>query len=478
MRRLHFQRAVGLVILGLATAGALGLWLGVARQEVDTEAVARDGLFLGIWRVVYDSGPPSARVMLIAGSIALLFAAGVAWLENRAMTRDRRSDDERRMPLAPRVVMASNRGRFDGPVTVTVLIPAHNEEDRLGPTLIALMAQDPQPDRVIVVADNCTDGTVEVARRAGVDVVETLANSEKKAGALNQVLRWLLPRHGDNDLVMVLDADTVVERGFLAQAIRLFVDDRALMAVGGCFYGEPGYGLVGAFQRHEYLRYSRDIRRRRGRTFVLTGTASLFRPAVLRRVAEERGHALPGRQGDVYDIAALTEDNELTLAVRSLGGLMVSPAGCRVVTEVMPSWRTLWTQRLRWQRGALENLAEYGLTPQTFRYWAQQVGIGYGVIAFASFLLLMLVLAIRADTFIWYPFWLGIGGLFAVERVVTVWSLGWRARLLALLLIPELCYAVFLNAVYVNGVLDIARGRRAQWGGRTALAPVTGGEVA
>ena len=47
----------------------------------------------------------------------------------------------------------------------------------------------------------------------------------------------------------------------------------------------------------------------------------------------------------------------------------------------MPTWRALWAQRLRWQRGALENLGAYGLRPQTFRYWVQQLGIGYGVIA-------------------------------------------------------------------------------------------------
>ena len=55
----------------------------------------------------------------------------------------------------------------------------------------------------------------------------------------------------------------------------------------------------------------------------------------------------------------------------------------------MPTWRTLWNQRLRWQRGALENLGAYGITPQTVRYWAQQFGIGYGVIALFSYLLLL-----------------------------------------------------------------------------------------
>ena len=83
---------------------------------------------------------------------------------------------------------------------------------------------------------------------------------------------------------------------------------------------------------------------------------------------------------------ALTEDNELTIALKSLGALMISPAECTVVTEVMPTWRALWAQRLRWQRGALENLGAYGVTAQTVRYWAQQLGIGYGVIALGCYL--------------------------------------------------------------------------------------------
>ena len=59
---------------------------------------------------------------------------------------------------------------------------------------------------------------------------------------------------------------------------------------------------------------------------MLTGTASVFRPRALRAVAEERGRNLPGVPGDVYDTVALTEDNELTIALKSLGALMISPA--------------------------------------------------------------------------------------------------------------------------------------------------------
>jgi cellulose synthase/poly-beta-1,6-N-acetylglucosamine synthase-like glycosyltransferase len=462
VQRGRFQRSIGLVVFATTGAAAALLWVAVAVDN-PMPTTPSQGVLFGVWKVLYDTQAPAPHVMVAAAALAVLLAGGLAVVEQRIATRSRRSVNRQASPLAPRIVMAATRGVVAGPVTVTVLIPAHNEEASLGHTIASLRSQSHPPQRIIVVADNCTDATLTIARQAGIEVVESVDNTEKKAGALNQALTRLLPGQGDNNLVMVMDADTVLDDGFLAAAVARFTSDRALMAVGGLFHGEDGAGLIGQFQRNEYIRYARDIRRRRGRVFVLTGTASLFRPAALRTVAASRGHSLPGRHGDVYDTAALTEDNELTIALKSLGALMISPAECTVVTEVMPTWPTLWAQRLRWQRGALENLAAYGITPHTFRYWAQQLGIGYGVIALIAYLTLSLIMVLALEEMIWFPFWLGLGVVFVVERVGTVWHGGWRARVLGATLFPELCFAVFLGAVFTKGVLDILLRRHASW---------------
>ena len=118
---------------------------------------------------------------------------------------------------------------------------------------------------------------------------------------------------------------------------------------------------------------------------------------------------------------------------------------------------------MRWQRGALENVGAYGVTRATSRYWFQQLGIGYGTIALNAYLLLMLITLLSADGLEILWFWAAIGMIFVVERVVTVWAVGWRGRLLALPLFVELGYDLVQQAVYVMSLIEIASGRSAGW---------------
>jgi cellulose synthase/poly-beta-1,6-N-acetylglucosamine synthase-like glycosyltransferase len=264
-------------------------------------------------------------------------------------------------------------------------------------------------------------------------------------------------------VILVMDADSTIARVFLESALARLEADPSLVAVGGLFYGEEGGGLVGQYQRNEYGRYQRLVARKLGRVFVLTGTASVIRAYALRAIAEHRGPMLPGPAGKVYDTYALTEDNELTLSLKTLGARMTCPPECRVTTEIMTSWRDLWRQRLRWHRGALENIGAYGLTRATARYWGQQLGLAYGVLALQSYLLLMTISLLAADDIRWSPFWVTIGMIFALERIVTVWRVGWRGRLLAVPVLPELAYAVFLQACFVTSICQILGGRKADW---------------
>jgi poly-beta-1,6-N-acetyl-D-glucosamine synthase len=314
------------------------------------------------------------------------------------------------------------------------LIPAHNEA---GTIAAAIGAVRDQVDRVIVVDDRSTDATAEIAERAGADVFATEKNTDRKAGALNQALARYRA-----DVVLITDADSRIVPTFMATALGV-MRDTSVGAVGGLFKGDDGAGLLGAFQRNEYARYTREIGRRRDQARVLTGTATAFRGAAL----DELHH----RKGRWYDPTALTEDFGITLYLMDLGWRCVSPAGCEVTTEVMPTWRELWTQRLRWQRGALEAIHRRGLTRVTWPYIRQQALMFLGVFAMACFFALT-ALTIALGHFGLTP-WTALTGLFVTERCVTIRRRGWRATLLAALLIPEMIYDLFLQTVLIRSAL-------------------------
>lgn len=106
------------------------------------------------------------------------------------------------LPSRDRLTSATSQSR----PRVAVLIPAHNESIGLLPTLRDVQAQMQSVDRVLVVADNCTDDTAVVAAATGADVVER--NDARRRGK-GYALAWGL-RHlaaDPPDVVVIIDAD-------------------------------------------------------------------------------------------------------------------------------------------------------------------------------------------------------------------------------------------------------------------------------
>ena len=358
-----------------------------------------------------------------------------------------------------------------GPGRVVAVIPAHNEEALIGEALESVASQTRSVDEAIVVADRCSDRTSAIAREHGATVVQTTANRHQKAGALNAVLDDLLPRLSDNDSVLVMDADTSLSPGFVSEAaLRLREPEGAgarVGGVGGIFFGSIRFtGFLGHLQNNEYVRYAREVGRRKGRADVLTGTATLFSARALRAVKSARASGkLPSGSG-VYDVEALTEDNELTLALKHLGYRTVSPRTCTVGTRLPPTLRKLFYQRLRWQRGALENLVAYGATRETLPYIGRQL-LTYVGAAFVPFYLTVLTYTLLTGSSVGMPlFWSIIAALFVFERAWAVRRGGWRSVALSVLVVPELVYDLFLHTVYIRAAVDTATGEHETWAER------------
>ncbi|MEV0638195.1 glycosyltransferase family 2 protein [Streptomyces sp. NPDC050619] len=344
---------------------------------------------------------------------------------------------------------------------MVALIPAHNEQDRIAAAIDGLWEQTRRPDLVVCVADNCSDDTAAIAAAHGAQVFHTRGNTHKKAGALNQAIAWVLPHLDDRDLLLVQDADTVLSPWFAETALATV--NRRVGAVGGVFYGEQGGGFLGLLQRMEFHRYAWELERTGGKAQVLTGTGTIFRSRVLREVRAARRAGVIGGGTSYYSLASLTEDDEMTKAVKTLGYRTMSPAGCAVTTEVMPTLGKLWHQRLRWQRGALENLRDYGWTRVTARYFAQQFLMGFGALSFLVYLTFMITYTTLYGWPGFSPFWTAIGLLFMVEKTVSVRRAGPRAVLVAALMLPEMLYDLFQHAIYFSSLWGLLRRTEEKW---------------
>ncbi|GAC1528465.1 MAG: glycosyltransferase family 2 protein [Acidimicrobiales bacterium] len=102
------------------------------------------------------------------------------------------------------------------PPSVSVVIPARDEAERIGPCLQALRI-DPQVSEIIVVDDESTDATADVARSLGATVVTGAALPRGWVGkpwALHQGLRA-----ATGEWVLTLDADVVPKPGLIGALV-------------------------------------------------------------------------------------------------------------------------------------------------------------------------------------------------------------------------------------------------------------------
>ena len=349
--------------------------------------------------------------------------------------------------------------RADSRPRVIVLIPAHNEVRELPVTLTAVYSQTRPPDEVYVLTDNATPGLVEAAAAFPCSITSTVGNAHKKAGNLNAALKVLLPQLTSIDVIMGFDADGVPEKHFIENAMRWL--DRGYGAVGATFHGRSGGGLLGAVQRSEFARFARH-QARKLRCDVLSGTGYAIRVGVMSAIAASRS------DGQVYDVEQITEDFEMTLALRHAGVPVVSPANCGVTTDVMTTTKDWASQRLRWQHGTLLTLLHYGWSSITREMIVRQILI----------YLMMLATPLTVIYLIWSFLLFGWAGidpahapLYAIGLFIVLLEQAWQARkagktavILTLLIVPDFLYSVARQFVYIRAAWRTAIRKQARWG--------------
>jgi biofilm PGA synthesis N-glycosyltransferase PgaC len=349
------------------------------------------------------------------------------------------------------------------PARVIAIIPAHNEEIGIAQTIDSLRRQTQAPDHILVAADNCTDGTVEIAKAMGVEVLETWDNDARKAGALNQGLSLVLPDLEDQDVVLMMDADSRLNRDFVEVGMTYFEHYSLRGGISGSYLAADDSSRIVLFQKIEYAQGLRTVHRRAGTVHVLSGAATMVTVEALRKVAELRGSSvIPGVKGKVYDESSLTEDYELTIALKRLGYDPRCARDCIVVTDVMPTWRDWTIQRLRWQRGTIETLFTYGFVEHTRKAWFVQTWT-YFRTSIPILMLLVWTYAPALEAVSFHPLWLLMIPVFMLDQLVASWAAGKRGRIYAALIIPMWIYENVQAVVYWKALRLALRGGQKEW---------------
>lgn len=237
--------------------------------------------------------------------------------------------------------------RIRSEMALAVLMPAHNEAAGIVQTLRSLKPQLGPNDRLVVVADNCTDDTAELARECGAMVVERVDETRLGKGyALDYGLRLL---SGDPpDAVAVVDADCQFRTGSLRRlAADAIAQRRPVQAV--YLIDQPANPTLKESVSLFSFKVKNLVRplgmARLGLPCLLTGTGMAFPWQVLAKVD--------------LGTSSIVEDMKLGL---DLAIARKSPLLCSAVTVVgplPPNDVAAKTQRTRWEHGHLQIIFRY-----------------------------------------------------------------------------------------------------------------------
>jgi len=236
-------------------------------------------------------------------------------------------------------------------LSATIVIPAHNEEDVIAATLQSLAAVEPRLP-VVVIADNCTDRTAQLALDAGAFVIERQNKDERGKGfALAFAFDILMHGAGNAtevrgagaDAYIVVDADTQVQSDFAVRLLAELPDDASVPAAVQGRYGVMNGGagwraalMSAAFDLVNHVRLLAIDHV--GGCFGLKGNGMAFTRGCLDQ------YPMSGR--------SVTEDLDYAMDLMQHGGIRVQYAPHAFVCAQMPvTGDQARSQRQRWEGG-------------------------------------------------------------------------------------------------------------------------------
>src|SRR5208283_3555598 len=175
-------------------------------------------------------------------AVATIFILGIIMVSGRALIIGILAIIERLRP---------DHTKLPQPLpSVTVLIPAHNEESVIVQTITSVLLSDYDNIHVIVVDDGSTDRTLELlhsnfGKNDAVQIIHQV--NRGKAAALNNALS-----HAKADIVVTIDADTEIEADAIRNLLRHFSDPLIGAVAGNVKVGNRDRWLT-RWQALEYI---------------------------------------------------------------------------------------------------------------------------------------------------------------------------------------------------------------------------------
>jgi peptidoglycan-N-acetylglucosamine deacetylase len=235
------------------------------------------------------------------------------------------------------------------PPSVTVLIPAHNEENVIVQTVTSVLLSDHQDLRIVVVDDGSTDKTRELldtnfSHEPRVRIIHQV--NRGKAAALNVAMSL-----AGTEILVTIDADTEIEPDAISKLLRHFSDPKIGAVAGNVKVGNRSRWLT-RWQALEYIT-SQNMEKR---AFDLLNCITVV-PGAL---GAWRKQAIEAAGGITADTVA--EDADLTIAIRRLGWRVSYDEEAIAWTEAPEKSGQLIRQRFRWTFGTLQSFWKHSGT--------------------------------------------------------------------------------------------------------------------
>jgi cellulose synthase/poly-beta-1,6-N-acetylglucosamine synthase-like glycosyltransferase len=261
-------------------------------------------------------------------------------------------------------VVAKPRSGVPKP-TLGVIVAAHNEASVLDATIGRLADQHEPPEWILIADDGSTDATSEVLGRLYGLAIPGLGEMSAPSPTL-PALRWLRLRHGGKaralnaaierirtEIVLTVDADTLLEPGAIAAMREAFAAEDELVAATGVLTPICGPHLSGRlfewFQSYEYVRnfLSRFAWERLDSLLLISGAFAAFRRDAVIQVGGFDPDCMVEDYELIHRLHRHARDRKLDWRVRVVGGALAS-------TDAPASISAFLRQRRRWFGGFLQ----------------------------------------------------------------------------------------------------------------------------